>query len=176
MTEDETLQKDGFILIPSEERWDDEQEVIDLDAKDREVERQAIADKILKVFGDKFVDHVDRAAYNILFWANTPKDTPKKVDMSTRVEALRSAMAMSDMTGRLNIRGLEPEDEEYVLKELNRVYCLQKLLIMGVLDKDDPHICDSDDIVNRWRAYDYAGSRDIRDYIVGDKEFDSVPQ
>ena len=170
------LENDGFIIISPEELWNDEQEIIDQDAEDKKMERQAIADKILRVFNDKFINHVDRAAFNISFWAHTPEDIPQKIDMSTRIEALRSAMGMSDMTGRLNIRGLEPEDEEYVLKELNRVYCLQKLLIMGVLDKDDPHICDSDDIVNRWSAYDYAGSRDIRDYIVGDKEFDSVPQ
>lgn len=42
MTEDEMLQKDGFILIPPEELWDDEQEIIDLDAEGKKMERQAI--------------------------------------------------------------------------------------------------------------------------------------
>ena len=96
--------------------------------------------------------------------------------MSTRVEALRSAMGMSDMVGELRIGTLETEDEVYVLRELNRVYCLQKLLNMGVIEADDPEIEDSDDIVYRWQHYDYTGDVNIESYIDGNSEFDVVPQ
>lgn len=175
MTNDEEmLEKEGFEIISQENEGPEF--IGDLDEYDKNIERQGIVDRILRVFGDEFIDHVDTAAYNILFWAHKPEDPPAKADMSTRVEALRSAMGMSDMAGELHIRTLETEDEVYVLGELNRVYCLQKLLNMGVIEADNPEIEDSDDIVYRWQHYDYTGDVNIESYIDGDSEFDVVPQ
>ncbi len=85
-------------------------------------------------------------------------------------------MGMSDMTGHLDIGSLEPDDEEYVLRELNRVYCLQKLLSLGIIEEDDPKICDSNNIVIRWENYDCSLDMDIESYIDGDRKFDIVPQ
>lgn len=61
MTDEEMLKEDGFEIISQSRR--DEEAVFDddLDEYDKKIERQRIADRILRVFGDEFINHVDTA-------------------------------------------------------------------------------------------------------------------